>query len=498
MTVDLLELVRALAGRRLLVIGDAVLDTYVRCAASGLAREAPVPVLRAEKTVHRCGGAANLAANAAALGAEVEIVTACGTDDAGDRLVALLRDAGVGVDGVLRLPDYSTPVKRRHTVRGQLVMRVDSGDGPVALPFDAGRWTSDLAERMMSADAVAISEYGGGMVTRPLVAALAGLRRVGPETLVVDARDIAALRDLRPTAVTPNREEAARLPPVRGEVPAGEQGDPRQLAERALRASGARIAVLTLGADGVVAVEHDRPPVRTYSRSNQVSSTVGAGDTFTAALTLALATGADTAPALELGSAAAAAVVARPDTAVCTADDLAARLGATGKVVTPGALTAWQHAHDRAERRLVFTNGCYDLLHAGHVSNLSRAKELGDLLVVGVNSDASVRRHKGPERPLTPLDERLRVLAALSCVDAVVPFDGDSPVDLLEALRPDVYVKGSDYTPETLPEWSLVTRLGGRVHLLENVADRSTTRLIHRIRALSGPGGPTSDEGSPR
>lgn len=497
MTVDLSQLARTLAGRRLLVIGDAVLDTYVRCAAHGLAREAPVPVLRAERTLHHCGGAANLAANAAALGAEVEIVTACGADEAGDRLVGLLREAGVGTEGVLRVPGGTTPVKRRHTVGGQLLMRVDIGDGPVAPLLDQGGWTALLAGRMASADAVVISEYGGGLLSGPLVAALAALRPVGPETLVADARDIAALRTVRPTAVTPSREEAGRLLPVPDDGKGGDLEEPRRLAERVLHLSGARIAVLTLGADGAVAVERDRPAVRTYSRRLQIRSTVGAGDTFAAALTLALACGADTAPALELASAAAEAVVTRPETAVCTADDLAARLGATGKVIAPGGLAAWQRAHDRADRRLVFTNGCYDILHAGHVSNLSRAKELGDLLVVGVNSDDSVRRLKGPGRPLTPLDERMRILAALSCVDAVVPFGGDSPVDLLEALRPDVYVKGSDYTPQTLPEWSLVTRLGGRVHLLDNVEDRSTTRLIHRIRALSGPGVPTSGEGSP-
>lgn len=497
MTADLVKLVRELAGRRLLVIGDAVLDTYVRCAAHSLAREGPVPVLRAERTVHHCGGAANLAANAAALGAEVEIVTACGADEAGDRLVQLLCDAGVGTEGVLRVPGRATPVKRRHTVRGQLLMRVDTGDGPLTPPLDQNRWTGLLADRTAAADAVVISGYGGGLISPPLVAALAALRPVGPETLVVDARELSSLRALRPTAVTPSREEARQLLPGPGDGTTEDQGEPRRLAEGVLHASGARIAVLTLGADGAMAVERDRPAVRTYSRGLQVRSTVGAGDTFAAALTLALATGADTAPALELASAAAAAVVTRPETAVCTADDLTARLGGTGRIVAADVLPAWLRAHDRAERRLVFTNGCYDILHAGHVSHLSRAKELGDLLVVGVNADDSVRRLKGPERPLTPLDERMRIIAELSCVDAVVPFDGDSPVDLLEALRPDVYVKGSDYTPETLPEWPLVTRLGGRVHLLDNVEDRSTTRLIHRIRAMSDPGGPTPGEGSP-
>lgn len=498
MTVDLLELAGALAGRRLLVIGDAVLDTYIRCAAQGLAREAPAPVLRPERTVHHCGGAANVAANAVGLGAEVEIVTACGTDEAGDRLVELLRQAGVGTEGVVRVPGVTTPVKRRHTVQGQLMMRVDTGDGPIAPLLDQSAWTALLAGRLASADAVVISEYGGGLLTAPLVAALAALRPVGPETLVADTRDVAALRDVRPTAVTPSREEVDHVPPFTDSGAGEEPEEPRRLAERVLHMSGARLAVLTLGADGALAVERDRPAVRTYSRRLQIRGTVGAGDTFAAALTLALAAGADTAPALELASAAAAAVVSRPETAVCTADDLAARLGATGKVVAAHAIAVWQRAHDRADRRLVFTNGCYDILHAGHVSNLSRAKELGDLLVVGVNSDDSIRRLKGSGRPLTPLDERMRILAALSCVDAVVPFEGDSPVDLLEDLRPDVYVKGSDYTPENLPEWPLVTRLGGRVHLLDNVEDRSTTRLIHRIRALSGPAAPAPGEGSRR
>lgn len=492
---DLPELVRAVSGIRLLVIGDVLLDSYVRCGVTGLAREGPVPVLSADELVHRCGGAANVAANAAALGADVRIISACGADEAGDRLVGQLRDAGVGARGVLRLPTRQTPVKRRYMAGDQLMMRVDSVGGG-GLPRSAQlRLRTLLAQEIDAVDAVLVSDNGDGAVSALLVDTLAALRPRRPATVVVDTSRIATLGALRPTAVTPSIEDARHLLGADGVDADGDEG-PRSLAEQLLHICDAEFAVLTMGAEGAVAVGRDGQPMRTYGRASQVRSTVGAGDTFAAALALALAAGVDITLALELASAAAAVVVERPGTAVCTTEALTARLGEESKIVPAADLAQWQRARRRDERRLVFANGCFDLLHAGHVSHLRRAKELGDLLVVGVNSDASVRRLKGTDRPLIPLPERLRVLAALSCVDAVVGFEGDSPVDLLTTLRPEVYVKGDDYTPDTLPEWPLVVSLGGRVELLENVPERSTTNLIERIRATATAGHPPGAEGS--
>ncbi|MGH3979373.1 MAG: D-glycero-beta-D-manno-heptose 1-phosphate adenylyltransferase [Pseudonocardiaceae bacterium] len=229
-------------------------------------------------------------------------------------------------------------------------------------------------------------------------------------------------------------------------------------------------------------------PYRTYANAQPTPHSVGAGDTFAATLALALAAGADTPTAGELASAAAAIVVTHAGTTVCPADALRQRLaGDDSSLTSPTGLITLVRRHRRQGRRIVFTNGCFDVVHRGHIACLTRAKALGDVLIVAVNTDDSVRRLKGPDRPLNPLDDRLRVLGALSCVDHLVAFNTDSPTELIEAIRPDVYAKGDDYEHDTLPEAPLVEFLGGEVVLLPYLKDYSTTGVIHRIRQRPPP-----------
>jgi D-beta-D-heptose 7-phosphate kinase/D-beta-D-heptose 1-phosphate adenosyltransferase len=231
--------------------------------------------------------------------------------------------------------------------------------------------------------------------------------------------------------------------------------------------------------------ERGRAAYRTFARPSAAARATGAGDTFAAALGLALAAGADTPTAAEIASAAASVVVGRDGTAVCSALELHASLQgeSQGKLLDGRQMGAWLAACRAQGRRVVFTNGCFDLLHRGHVTSLSRAKSLGDVLVVGLNSDASVRRIKGGDRPITTWEDRAEVLAALSCVDLVVSFDQDTPEDLIRVIRPDVFVKGGDYRLASLPEAQLVEAQGGRVVILPYIEDRSTTHLIGRIRS---------------
>jgi D-beta-D-heptose 7-phosphate kinase/D-beta-D-heptose 1-phosphate adenosyltransferase len=219
----------------------------------------------------------------------------------------------------------------------------------------------------------------------------------------------------------------------------------------------------------------------------------GAGDTFTSTLALALAAGAAATQAAELASAAAAVVVGKERTAACTAQELREVLGALGKYVPDlTRLAARAEFYRRQGRTVVFTNGCFDILHKGHVSLLHRARALGDVLIVGVNSDAGIRRLKGPSRPINTLEDRVQVLAALGCVDHLIAFDEDTPCNLIRALRPQVFVKGGDYTRERLPEAPLVEELGGVVHILPSVEAHSTTGLIEKIQ---GQGPARSEEG---
>jgi D-beta-D-heptose 7-phosphate kinase/D-beta-D-heptose 1-phosphate adenosyltransferase len=258
-------------------------------------------------------------------------------------------------------------------------------------------------------------------------------------------------------------------------------------AERILAVTGAAVAAVTLDSEGAVVLERDRPPHRTYAHGRARDSRVtGAGDTFAVALALALAAGAHTPAAAELAQLAASVAVAKERTAVCSLAELREQVYAREKRAGELAGLISVVELNRAQgRRVVFTNGCFDILHRGHITYLNQAKALGDVLIVGVNSDEGVARLKGPDRPINSLEDRIELLSALSCVDYIVPFDEDTPEKLIIAIRPDVFVKGGDYTRATLPEAEVVESLGGEVRLLPYLEDRSTTSVIERIRALN-------------
>jgi D-beta-D-heptose 7-phosphate kinase/D-beta-D-heptose 1-phosphate adenosyltransferase len=253
---------------------------------------------------------------------------------------------------------------------------------------------------------------------------------------------------------------------------------------RIFRLTRAHIAAITLDSEGALVLERKRQPYRTYAQPVQRPHVAGAGDTFISAMTLALAVGAQTAAAAELASAAATIVVSKETTAVCSLQELKDKITPTNKHLKRlDQIAAQVEGHRRKGERIVFTNGCFDIIHSGHIQYLNRAKSLGDILVVGVNSDGSVKRLKGQSRPINSLDDRIQVLAALSCIDYVASFDEDTPWKLINALRPDVFVKGGDYSLHTLPEAPLVEALGGKVQILPYIEDHSTTSIIERIRS---------------
>ena len=482
---SLTSVLESFSGLNVLVLGEAILDSYLEGEAGRLCREAPVPVVDVARRIDVPGGAANTAANVARLGARPLLLSTVGDDPEGELLRAALAAAGVPAEELLALPRRRTLVKHRLIAGGQMLARFDHG-GENEL---AERMEEDLLERVAlffgEADAVIVSDYGAGLLTPRVVDLLARLQRDSPRVLVVDSKDLRAYRTVGPTAVKPNHAEALAL--LRApEVPGADRAARiAEQAERLLRATGAEIAAVTLDGDGAVVLEHGGPAYRTYARPAADTRATGAGDTFTAAFALALAAGADTPSAAELASAAADVVVGKERTTTCSAAELRERLVAAEKHVTTLAdLVSVRELYREQGRSVVFTNGCFDILHRGHVTYLSQAKRLGDLLVVGINSDESVRRIKGPDRPINALEDRIELLSALSCVDAIVPFDGDSPTGLLEALRPDVYVKGGDYTRATLPETELVESLGGEIRLLPYLEERSTTSVIERIHAL--------------
>ncbi|HEY8491702.1 MAG TPA: D-glycero-beta-D-manno-heptose 1-phosphate adenylyltransferase [Dehalococcoidia bacterium] len=498
MSSGLSRLIEAFAGLRVLVVGEAMLDSYLHGSASHLCREAPVPVVAVSGRTDAPGGAANTAANAASLGADVTLLSATGDDEEGAGVRAALAAHGVRTDHVLAAPGRRTLTKRRVVADGQMLLRFDQGSTEPLDPETEAELLRRLAALYPACDAVIVSDYAYGVLTPAAVRAVAALQARWPRVLVTDARELRRYRAAHPTAVKPNYSEAVHL---LGEPElAGAAARVSQIADHAgrlLDLTGAQMAAVTLDTDGALVFERGGPPYRTYARPERHARAAGAGDTFAGTLALALAAGADVPAAAEIASAAAAVVVGKDGTAACTRQELRAYLVAEDKYLADRSLLA-----DRAELyrrrglRVVFTNGCFDILHRGHITYLNRAKALGDVLIVGLNSDESVRRLKGPGRPINPLEDRAQVLAALSCVDLIVPFQEDTPEELLRIIRPDLLVKGGDYTRETLPEAPLVERLGGAVQILPYVEDRSTTGIIERIRragAAAGNGGRRED-----
>jgi D-beta-D-heptose 7-phosphate kinase/D-beta-D-heptose 1-phosphate adenosyltransferase len=479
----------ALSGRRILVVGDAMLDTYLSGPSRRLCQEAPVPVVAVSAARQAAGGAANVAANARAMGAEVILASVIGHDWHGDLLLAAVGAAGVPTAGLIRQPGRQTLTKSRVIAGSHMVVRFDQGSTE---PAGGGATAAlcALIERVLpDCDAVIVSDYGYGTVTAAAVAALTRAQSASPTVLAVDAKDFAAYRGSGVSLVKPNFSLAAAL---LGETPGG--GDragwllPR--GEELRRRCGAGIAAVTLDTDGAVVFEAGRPPYRTYARPHGQLHAAGAGDTYLAAFTLALAAGIDAATVAELAAAAAAVVLGKEGTATCAAWEIEEALAPAGKLLAGEQVRSRMDYYHSQGRRIILTGGCFDLLHRGHTTYLNRAKALGDVLVVGLNGDESVRRLKGPGRPVNLVEDRAAVLAALSCVDHVVVFDGDDPRALIRTVRPHAFVKGGDYTPDQLVEAATVEEHGGTVQILPYEDDRSTSGVIERIlRAARVPQG---------
>ncbi|MCM6762076.1 D-glycero-beta-D-manno-heptose 1-phosphate adenylyltransferase [Rathayibacter sp. ZW T2_19] len=463
------------------VIGDLILDSWWLGDAERVTREAPAPVLRLDDVVDVAGGAANTAANLAALGAEVRTVGVAGRDPEGDRLIASLERAGLQTGAILRTT-AATTIKTRVVGGDSVMLRVDSGPHR---PTDAEiEQLAELAVRAAEgADAVLVCDYGSGILRSAVERVLAARR---PGLLVVDAHELADWAFARPDLVTPNAKEAEVLLGAALGRGAARATAVRDAADQLRERSGARHVVVTLDREGSLALDEDGTVSRTFAQPAEEKQASGAGDTFAATATLALAAGRSLATAVDLAQAAADVVVQRPGTSVCSADDLLASLAAPGAVVLgEDRLVEVLAEESRRGRRIVFTNGCFDVLHRGHTAYLRQARELGDVLVVAVNDDDSVRRLKGEGRPINPEGDRAGVIAELGCVDYVTLFSGDTPIPLLERVQPHVYVKGGDYNPDMLQEAVVVRSYGGTVTTVGYVSEHSTTEMVQRIRSAA-------------
>jgi D-beta-D-heptose 7-phosphate kinase/D-beta-D-heptose 1-phosphate adenosyltransferase len=475
----LLAILDRYPGMRIWVVGDLMLDEYVMGAVERISPEAPVPVVRVRDTEHRLGGAANVARQVAALGAEVSLAGIIGDDTAGEEFLRLCDASNINTRAVVRLPERRTTRKLRILGHSQQLLRLDWEDVKPCSPQTTVRMVSKLADGPRP-NAIILSDYAKGVLTPETIASISVLRGSGPVVVDPKHRDFTRYRGA--TTITPNlRElETAAGQPLDADDTAAVAAAARPLAE----AAGIEAMVVTLGDRGMLVVPVHGRETAVPAVQRAVYDVTGAGDTAISVLTLSLAAQAPLLAAAQLANAAAGvsvrqigavavdvgsirdALAARPDGKVLGRDDLATRAA------------SWR----MAGKRIVFTNGCFDLLHAGHLSLLSQAAKLGDVLVLAINSDASVRRLKGSERPLVPQEDRAAVLAALGFVDAVTIFDEDTPLEVLQSVRPHVLVKGGDYQLEQVVGREFMEATGGRVALVPLTPEKSTSALVERIR----------------
>jgi D-beta-D-heptose 7-phosphate kinase/D-beta-D-heptose 1-phosphate adenosyltransferase len=476
----------------ILVVGDLMLDGWWSGSIERLCREAPAPVVDVQTRESVPGGAANTAMNLAALGARVSVAGIVGTDDAGADLRNQLVAAGIDVSHLHSHPDMVTTTKIRISSGGQVMLRID--DSATAVPTEAlAALAASVRTAVEHQDAVLVCDYANGVLADPVRASLVD-SLAGPASgdgdrplLVVDSHDPRPWAPLRPDLVTPNAQETARmldlkLPDGQDRVEAVSRHAPALL-----EATGARAVVVTLDRDGTVLLRPDGVTHRTWARPAAEKQASGAGDTFVAALTLARSVGLPLTASLDLAQSAADVVVHQPGTSVCSTGQLSRYLKAfADTALGADELQRQLELHRSQGQRIVLTNGCFDVLHSGHTRYLNQAKQLGDVLVVALNSDDSVRKLKGAGRPINGVADRAAVVAALSCVDYVTVFDTPTAAPLITQLRPEVYAKGGDYSPEMLAETPAVEQYGGRVAILDYVAERSTTAVVKRIREGEG------------
>ena len=487
MAFDLIRRVQSLGRPRILVVGDLILDRYIWGYAERISQEAPVPLLRADHREHRLGGASSVATMLAALGAEVTLVGGVGLDREGDLVRQLLQEQGIDHGPVVALDDRPTTLKERYIGRAQdrhpqQMIRVDyEVRSPITARSEA-EIVNGLRDRISGSDIVLISDYDKGICTPSLLRSLIDACRSAGVRVVADpirSDDYSRYRGVH--CMTPNRLEAQLATGMTIAVP----DDAIAVGRKLVRELGMDSVLVTLDRDGMALVRSDGRAEIVPTRARQVYDITGAGDMVLSIVGLCLAAGADYDEAAALGNIAGGLEVEKIGVALLSREEILRDLiehqeGDSGKVYDRASLLVEVARRRAIGRKIVFTNGCFDLLHVGHTRLLRKAAEQGDYLIVGLNADASVRRLKGPSRPINAETARAEVLAALESVDAVTLFEEDTPLDLIDAIRPDVLVKGGDYRPEEVVGRDVVEASGGRLVLIPLVEGHSTSNMVRK------------------
>jgi D-beta-D-heptose 7-phosphate kinase / D-beta-D-heptose 1-phosphate adenosyltransferase len=481
------QLLGAAAGARVACVGDLMLDRYVYGEVSRISPEAPIPVMLHKSAEAMLGAVGNVARNVAALGAHASLVGVIGDDGPGHETMSLMGlEAGLEGD-IITQAGRPTTVKTRFVAGGQQLLRLDAEE--------AGRIDEDAQSRLVraiehgaeGAGAILLSDYAKGAVTDAVIAACHRAAARAGARLIVDAKAKSFVKYGEVDLIKPNAAELALLT----DLPTETDAEIEIALGAALGGCPAKAVLVTRGAKGMSLAERDKPVRHFRGTPRRVFDVSGAGDTGLAALGLALAAGASIDMAIELAVLASGVAVTKAGTAVVYPAELIDAELAEHLAPVEAKIATLEDARTEVARwrerglKVGFTNGCFDILHRGHVTYLTQARSWCDRLVVGLNTDASVTRLKGDGRPVNNLESRALVLAGLSPVDLVVPFGEETPIRLIEAVKPDVLVKGADYTVETVVGADLVQSWGGQVKLADIVEGHSTTAALAKLRQTS-------------
>ena len=466
----------------MLVLGDLILDKYVWGKVERISPEAPIQILNAQQEGFRLGGVANMAHNTVTLGARADLAGVVGNDEAGHQLCKLARTIGINVAGVTTDRSRQTPLKTRMIAHNQQVLRVDNEKSTPLSGRTEQAIIKYVKRQIKRYDIVLISDYNKGTLTDSLLKSIIYVARANRKKVIIDpkGRDYTKYRGA--TTLTPNKSEAE----LATGIPIKDEASRKQAARKLIKNAGLEFVIITLGEKGLYLLDKSGKEIYDPARHLDVYDVTGAGDTVLATLGIAFASGFGYQESLHLANLAAGVVVSKVGTATVTQEEIIEHFRSLNndkitKLVTLNEAVNIAKSLRSKNRRIVFTNGCFDIIHPGHIATLEFAKSHGDVLILGLNSDKSVMTIKGPTRPILNQADRVRVLEALSLVDYIVLFNEPTPINLIKNIKPDVLIKGMDWQGKGVVGSDVLKKYGGRVVLAPIVKGVSTTDIVKKI-----------------
>ena len=476
-----MSMLNNIQSKNILVIGDVMLDTYYTGEVKRISPEAPVPVFRKKAERSVLGGAANVAANLMAAGQNVYIMAMIGNDGVGVRLKSIFEEQGINTDLLLPLERHTTEKTRFLATNNQQVLRLDVEDTEPLEQTECELFLKELKRRISSFDLILISDYLKGLLTYDFTQGVIRLAKENKIPVIIDVKDPKYDKYADATLLKPNLKEIADLTGM----PVDTDTQIIEASNSLRKKCNVEYVLTTCGGRGMVLVG-DGEPYFINAFGQEVFDVTGAGDTTIAYLGTCMVNDLPLKKAVDIANLAAGIQVSKVGTSSVYWNEIRQKMsdqaeGSIHKIISGKAIKTFRNDHKN--QRIVFTNGCFDILHIGHIRYLQEAAKLGDILIVGLNSDASVKRLKGEERPINNEAERAEMLGALGFVDYIVVFDEDTPLNLINVIKPDILVKGGDYQPDDVVGKKEVEERGGKLVLIPFVEGKSTTGIIEKIKS---------------